>query len=66
MKNFKDVNKAITDRMSELLNIPEVNAVYQGMETKEAAEEYIFFQALITLMYSHEERMEMLNKKEAA
>jgi len=43
--------------------MPEVQAIYQSKENETDAKEWIMNQALITLMYSHEERMEMMNKK---
>ena len=41
-------NKVI-ERAKELLTIPQVNNEYQSKETEEAAKEWIFNQALITL-----------------
>ena len=53
----------LTERAQELLNIPEVSREYQSKESEEAAQEWILNQALITLMYSHEERIKMLQSK---
>lgn len=55
--------KIWNDRAKELLTIPEVRAEYMNKESEAAARDWILHQALITLMYSHEERMEMLKLK---
>lgn len=56
----------VIERAKELLTIPEVYNAYQSKESEEAAKDWILHQALITLLYSHEERMEMLKRKQAA
>ena len=51
----------LNERAKELLSIPEVMNIYQSQENEAEAKEWIQNQALITLMYSHEERMKMAN-----
>ena len=56
----QEMTNKVIERAKELLTIPQVYNEYQSKKTEEVAKEWIFNQALITLMYSHEERMEML------
>lgn len=56
----------VIERAKELLTIPEVYNAYQSKESEEAAKDWILHQALITLLYTHEERMEMQKRKQAA
>ena len=60
---IEQMTTRIIERAKELLKMPEVQAIYQSKENETDAKEWIMNQALITLMYSHEERMEMMNKK---
>jgi len=62
----QELNNKVTERAKELLTIPQVQKEYQSKENEAEAKDWILHQALITLMYSHEERMEMLKKKQAA
>jgi hypothetical protein len=61
-----EINNRLNQRAKELLSIPQVAKEYQSKESEAIAKDWILTQALITLMYTHEERMEMLNKKQAA
>ena len=64
-KNVSDakVEKYIFERLSarakELLTIPQVFKEYQSKESEAAAKDWILWQALITLMYTPEEREKM-------
>lgn len=60
---IEQIADRIIERAKELLKMPEVQAIYQSKENEADAKEWVMNQALITLMYSHEERMEMMNKK---
>ena len=61
----QEMNNKVIVRAKELLTIPQVQKEYQSKENEAEAKDWILHQALITLMYSHEERMEMLKKKQA-
>jgi len=61
----QEINNKLNERAKELLNIPQVAKEYQLKETEEMAKDWILSQALITLMYSHEQRMEMAKRKVA-
>jgi len=65
---MKTINKrTLTDRVfiraKEMLKKPKIYAEYQKQETEAKAKEWILYQSLITLMYSHEERKEMIERK---
>ena len=51
----------INERAMELLSIPAVSKIYHSKKSEEIAKNWILNQALITLMYSPEER-ERLSK----
>lgn len=61
----EQMNIRLIERAKELLAIPEVFAAYQSKSSEAEAKEWVMYQALITLMYSHEERMEMQKRKAA-
>lgn len=61
-----EINNKLNKRAKELLSIPQVAKEYQSKESESLAKEWILSQALITLMYSPEERAEMIMKKQAA
>lgn len=58
----------VTERSKELMELPEVQKemmkIYHA-EGKAKAEEWVYYQALITLLYSPEERAEMVKAKAA-
>ena len=56
----------VSERAKELLSIPQVSKIYQSKANEAEAKEWILNQALITLMYSPEERKAMANKKNLA
>lgn len=60
MKEQQIFNR-INERAKELLLIPEVAKIYHSKESEDVAKNWILNQALITLMYSPEER-EKLSK----
>lgn len=60
--NETKINKMLAERVNVMLKDSAINKVYQSKATKEEAKDWIFMQALVTLMYSHEERMQMQNK----
>ena len=55
------MTKVITVRINEMLKDPAINKIYQDKKTESEAKEWIVGQAIITLMYSADERAEMLN-----
>lgn len=61
----QEMTDVVFNRIKELLEIPEIYAQYQKQEIKneEAAKKWIYYQALITLLYSPEERTEMIKNK---
>lgn len=63
---IEEMNNKVVERAKELLKMPQVQEIYQSKENEAEAKEWILHQALITLMYSHEERIEMLKKKQLA
>ena len=68
----QELIEKLSARENELMKIPEVQAEMvriHDAESKDAAKEWLGYQALITLMYTPDERMEMQRKarlKEAA
>ena len=62
----QEMNNKLNERAKELLTIPQVAKEYQSKESEVIAKEWILTQALITLMYTPEERDDMINKKNAA
>jgi len=65
---MKPINKrTLTDRVfiraKKMLEDPKIYAEYQQQKTEKDAKEWILYQSLITLMYSHEERKEMIQRK---
>lgn len=61
----QEMMNRVKERAKELLTIPQVRKEYQAMENEAAAKDYILGQALITLLYTPEERAEMYQKKMA-
>ncbi len=58
----------VTAREQELIKLPEVEQELMKIKKDEGlakAKEWLGYQALITLLYSHEERMEMQAKARA-
>ena len=59
--------KKLTDkvflRAKEMLKNPKIYAAYQQQATEKDAKEWILYQSLITLMYSYDERKEMIERK---
>ena len=53
----------LTERATALLTIPQVAEIYHSKSSEAEAKQWLLDQALITLMYSHEERMKMAAKK---
>jgi hypothetical protein len=62
----KEMNKVVTERAKLMLQDSKIQELYQAHKTEAEAKDWILHQALITLMYSHEERVEMAKKKNAA
>jgi len=62
----QEINKRLNERAKELLTIPQIQKEYQSKENESQAKDWILHQALITLLYSHEERIEMLEKKQVS
>ena len=63
----QELLEKLSARSNELMKLPEVQAEIVRLhdaESKDAAKEWLGYQALITLMYSPEERAEMVKKKE--
>jgi len=58
----KLINKVFF-RAKEMLKNPKIYTAYQQQKTEAKAKEWILYQSLITLMYSHEERKEMIETK---
>uniref|UniRef100_UPI004047851A hypothetical protein n=1 Tax=Yoonia sp. TaxID=2212373 RepID=UPI004047851A len=59
----EEMNAKVLDRAKELLTMPEVQEIYQSKPTEKEAKDWLLHSALFTLMYSHEERVEMLLNK---
>jgi len=59
----EQMNQTVIIRASEMLKDEKVNSIYQSFATESEAKDWIVKQALITLLYSHEERVEMIAKK---
>lgn len=57
------MNQTVIIRASEMLKDEKVNTIYQSFATESEAKDWIVKQALITLLYSHEEILEMIAKK---
>lgn len=55
----KYIFETLSYRAKELLSIPQVFKEYQSKESEVAAKDWILKQALITLMYTPEERKKM-------
>lgn len=62
----EQMNQTVIARASEMLKDENVNKIYQSFKTESEAKDWIIKQALITLLYSHEERVEMIKRKNAA
>ncbi len=60
---IQEMNNKLRERAKELLTIPQVQKEYKSKENEAESKDWILHQALITLIYSHEERVEMLKKK---
>jgi hypothetical protein len=58
-----EMNTMLNIRAKELLTIPQVYTEYQNKENEAIAKDWILSQALITLIYSPEERAEMAKRK---
>ena len=56
----QEINKRLNERAKELLTIPQIQKEYQSKENESQAKDWILHLALITLLYSYEERIEML------
>lgn len=61
--NTEEMTNVLIERAKELLTIPQVNNIYQSKETEKDAKDWILHQALITLIYSPKERMQMIKRK---
>lgn len=59
----KQMNQTVMNRATEMLKDEKINSIYQSFKTEDEAKEWIIKQSLITLLYSHEERMIMSEKK---
>ena len=59
------MNQTVINRAQVMLKDEKVNSIYQSFKNESEAKDWIVKQALITLLYSHEERMAMLAKKKA-
>jgi hypothetical protein len=53
----------VAERQKELITLPEVKVKLMSFTDVKKAQEWLFNQALITLLYSHEERMAMAASK---
>ena len=54
------MHQTVIVRASEMLKDKKINSIYQSFKTESEAKTWILTQALITLLYSHEERLEMI------
>ena len=60
----EEMYSKVNERAKELLTLPEVQKIYQSKSSESEAKDWILHAALFTLMYSHEERVQMtLNQK---
>lgn len=59
------INETINNRVKEMLKDEKILALYNAKESEAVAKDWIISQALITLMYSPEERAELLKKQAA-
>ena len=59
----EQMTQIVLNRATELLKDKKINSVYQSLKTEDEAKEWIVKQALITLLYSHDERAEMAKLK---
>ena len=59
----KYIYDTINERVKLLLSDSKIMAEYQKQGSQKEAEQWIYNQALFTLMYSPEEREELVNKK---
>ena len=57
------MNQTVINRAQLMLKDEKVNSIYQSFATESEAKDWIVKQALVTLLYSHEERVEMIAKK---
>ena len=62
----EQINQTVIKRATELLKDKKVNSVYQAFKTEDDAKTWIIKQALVTLLYSHEERAAMADRKKSA
>ena len=60
---MNEITMKVQKRASEMQKDEKINAIYQSFDTEEEAKNWMYTQALITLMYSPEERIEMAKKK---
>ncbi len=59
----QEIFAKINERATLMLKNPEIMALYQSKPNEEEAKKWMLHQAMITLMYSHEERKEIAAKK---
>jgi rRNA pseudouridine-1189 N-methylase Emg1 (Nep1/Mra1 family) len=59
----KYITETIKERVNLLLSDSRIMAEYQKKGSQKEAEQWIFDQALFTLMYSPEEREKLVNEK---
>ena len=59
----KYIYDTINERVKLLLSDSKIMAEYQKQGSQEEAEQWIYYQALFTLMYSQEEREELVKNK---
>lgn len=62
----EQMNQTIIERATELLKDKKVNSVYQSFKTETDAKTWIIKSALVTLLYSPEERAAMAERKKSA
>lgn len=59
----QQIFKTVNDRATQMLKDSNIYKLYQSKENETIAKEWILNQALITLLYSHEERKSLISNK---
>ena len=59
----QEMNARITERANEMMMNPAIVAEYKNHANKKDADQWLFNQSVFTLMYSPEERIELMKKK---